>query len=349
MKTVYICLLSVGALFNMLPQNMVCQEAAFVSGKVWNDTNGRPINAHGGGIIVADDRYYWYGEHKIPGRSEQEGADGGVHCYSSTDLYHWQDEGLALSVDYRDETSDIAAGCILERPKVIYNQQTRTYVMYFKLYEKGKGYDTAYVGVATATSPKGPFVYRHRFLGAGSPKGSGDFCMYKDTDGTVYHCTVRKPDKAFCAGRLRADYLYPDGAYEVLAGIPLHTEAPAIVHTLGRYYLLGSGSSGWSPNAARSFSSAQVAGGVYTELGNPCSGVNPHNQLGAEKTFGGQISFILPVTGKDNAYIAMFDVWKPEQAYEGLYIWLPLQFKDWKPTVEWLDRWDLSFFENNTK
>jgi len=42
-----------------------------------------PINAHGGGVIFFAGRYYWFGEHKLPGLSEAQLADGGVHCYSS--------------------------------------------------------------------------------------------------------------------------------------------------------------------------------------------------------------------------------------------------------------------------
>ena len=327
--------------------NNVCGQTvryqSFTPGKIWNDTNGNPINAHGGGILFVEGRYYWYGEHKLPGRSEKQGAGGGVHCYSSSDLYNWKDEGIILSVDYTGKT-DIAIGCILERPKVVYNEQTRTYVMYFKFYPKGTGYDTGYVGVATASSPVGPFIYSHKFLGAGSPKGSGDYCMYQKPDGSLYHFTVRKPDKAFCVGKLRKDYLYPEGDYRVMTEIPLHTEAPAIANTNGKYFMLGSGSSGWAPNAARSFSSKSLTGD-YDDLGNPCTGVNPYNQLGSEKTFGGQISFILPVEGCSDCYIAMFDIWNPDLAIEGLYVWLPLRINDGKPVVEWHNEWDLSIFD----
>ena len=323
------------------------ERKTFTPGLTWYDTSGNPINAHGGGIIYVNGTYYWYGEHKLPGRSEKELADGGVHCYSSTDLYNWKDEGLVLSVDYENDKSDIAAGCILERSKVVYNKETGKYVMYFKLYPKGTGYEVGYVGVATATSPTGPFTYQHKFLGAESPKGSGDFCMFADRDGKIYHFTVRKPDKAFCAGPLRDDYLYPEGKYKVLSEIPLHTEAPAIVFTDNTYYMLGSGSSGWEPNAARSFSAPSVLG-PYKDLGNPCVGINPYNQLGPEKTFGGQISYILPVQGRKDCYIALFDIWKPEAPIEGLYVWLPLRFKEGKPVVEWMDEWDLSVFDQKT-
>ena len=35
-----------------------------VSGEVWLDTSGNPINAHGGGILYHNGKYYWYGEYK---------------------------------------------------------------------------------------------------------------------------------------------------------------------------------------------------------------------------------------------------------------------------------------------
>ena len=38
----------------------------------------------------------------------------------------------------------IAKGCILERPKVVYNKKTKKYVMWFHLELRGKGYGSAY-------------------------------------------------------------------------------------------------------------------------------------------------------------------------------------------------------------
>lgn len=320
------------------------KHTSFLPGRVWLDDNGVPINAHGGGIIYVDGVYYWYGEHKLPDRSEEEKADGGVHCYSSADLYNWKDRGLVLSVNYDDPDSDIALGCILERPKVVYNEITAKYMMYFKLYPKGQGYKYGYLGVAMADSPAGPFIYSHKFLGADSEEGSGDFAMVKDVDGTLYHFAVRKPDKAFCVGKLNKEYTYPEGTYRVMEEIPYHTEAPAIFVWDNRYFMLGSGSTGWKPNTARAFS-APLLLGSYTELGNPTEGVNPYNGLNEEKTFGGQSSFVIKVEGAQNAYIAMFDIWKPEHPIDGLYVWLPIKINGDSYKIKWMDEWDLSLFE----
>ena len=142
---------------------VVCsaEEAAhheFSPGQEWTDSNGSPINAHGGGILFFDDTYYWYGEHKVEGRKGNT-AQVGVHVYSSEDLYNWKDQGIALSIDSTDSDSDIARGCILERPKVIYNKKTQKFVMWFHLELKGQGYDAARSGVAVSDSPHGPFMF----------------------------------------------------------------------------------------------------------------------------------------------------------------------------------------------
>src|SRR3989304_1846842 len=114
----------------------------FHSGGIWLDNNGNHINAHGGGILYENGIYYWFGEHKIAG-SEGNKAQVGVHCYSSKDLYNWNDEGIALSVDTLDESSEITKGCVLERPKVVFNKKTGKYIMWFHLELKGQGYSAA--------------------------------------------------------------------------------------------------------------------------------------------------------------------------------------------------------------
>ncbi len=35
---------------------------SFKPGEVWNDVDGNIINVHGGGIVYADHKYYWFGE-----------------------------------------------------------------------------------------------------------------------------------------------------------------------------------------------------------------------------------------------------------------------------------------------
>lgn len=134
----------------------------FAPSEIWNDNNGKHINAHGGGILYHKGVYYWYGEHKIAGKIGNT-AQVGVSCYSSKDLYNWKDESIALKVNETDSTSDIAKGCVLERPKVIYNAKTGKFVMWFHLELKGKGYYAARSGVAVSDKPEGPFTFLKSF------------------------------------------------------------------------------------------------------------------------------------------------------------------------------------------
>ena len=120
------------------------------NGEIWPDTDGTHINAHGGGILHYGDTYYWFGEHKSDTTSN---AIVGVTCYASNDLVTWRNCGVALSVS-DSIGSDIERGCIIERPKVIYNPSTGKFCMWFHLELKGQGYKAARFGVAWQTPPR---------------------------------------------------------------------------------------------------------------------------------------------------------------------------------------------------
>jgi len=44
----------------------------------------------------------------------------------------------------------------------------------------------------------------------------------------------------------------------------------------------------------------------------------------------------LAVPGKPDAFIAMFDMWRPQNAIDGRYIWLPVRFHNGRPAIEWM-------------
>ena len=131
------------------------QAQEHVNGQLWMDTDGNHINAHGGNIIQYGDTYYWYGENR-PYRGFT--TEAGVGVYSSKDLKTWKNEGIALAVS-EEKGHDIERGCIMERPKVLYNAKTKKFVMLFHLELKGRGYDAARVAFAESDSPTGPFRF----------------------------------------------------------------------------------------------------------------------------------------------------------------------------------------------
>jgi hypothetical protein len=361
----------------------------FTPGAIWPDDRGVHINAHGGGVLRHGDAWYWYGEHKIGGDAGNR-AQVGVHVYVSNDLLNWRDGGVALAVS-DDPKSEIARGCVIERPKVVHCAATGRFVMWFHLELIGQGYGAARSGVAVAESPTGPFTYlrsgrcsaghwprnvrpeqqtaesiaearaqgadfsggengrtpRYNILGRDFAGGqqARDMTLFADDDGAVYHVHSAEHNSTLQIARLTPDCLSHSGEY-VRAFENRWMEAPALFKRRGRYYLLASGCTGWAPNAAR-LAVADSIWGPWRELGNPSVGVNPQNGLGPEKTFGGQSTCVLavPEAGPD-AFIAMFDIWRPENAIDGRYVWLPVEFGSGHgvPEIAWRDEWDMSAF-----
>ena len=315
------------------------------NGELWRDDSGRHINAHGGGIMKYGDTYYWFGEHKSERTSD---ALVGVMCYASKDLVSWRNCGVALSVS-DEKGHDIERGCILERPKVIYNPVTQKFCMWFHLELKGQGYKAARYGVAVADRPEGPykFLYSSRANAGtwpveGSPMnfdeylrrdfGSGqmsrDMTLYVDDDGKAYHIFSSEENYTLHIAELTGDYLHHTGRYIRMAPGG-QNEAPAIFKKDGTYWMITSGCTGWAPNEARMFSAPSIWG-PWTQHPNPCRGPL------AEKTFNGQSTFILPV---GDQYIFMADIWRPNNPIDARYIWLPIEFEDDKPVVRWQDEW----------
>ncbi len=149
-----------------------------MDGGVWKDTQGTHINAHGGNIINHRGTYYWYGESRS--NDGKPYSSLGVSCYTSKNLRDWTNRGLVLPVS-NEPGSDIEGGCIIERPKVVYNAKTRQFVMWFHLELKGRGYGAARSAVAVADNPFGPFrLIRSGRVNPGRyPIG---FCMPDTTD-----------------------------------------------------------------------------------------------------------------------------------------------------------------------
>ena len=360
------------------PERMLYGASEIVPGALWSDDRGEHINAHGGGVLEHEGKYYWFGEHKVPWR-KGNGAHVGVGCYSSSDLYSWKNEGIALKVV--DEAGhDIERGCVLERPKVIYNKQSGKFVMWFHLELKGQGYSAARTGVAISDKVAGPYKYLRSYRpNAGVwPEGysdrykrefkpedlefsdnqdktreimrgvylrrdydggqmSRDMTLFVDDDGKAYHICASEENFTLQISLLSDDYTSFSERY-VRAFPGMSNEAPAICKNDGRYYLIASGCTGWAPNAARSAVSDSMFG-PWEFTGNPCNGVNPFNRLGADKSFGGQSTYILPIAGRENAFVVMFDIWKPWNQSDSRYLWLPGSIVDGELRVDWKDSW----------
>lgn len=159
--------------------------------KPWKDSSGKIINAHGGGILYHQNKYFWYGEFKGDSTYRYNKVNtwecyrtdaGGVSCYSSIDLAHWQFEGIVLQTVTTDPNHAIHLSQVVERPKVIYNAKTKLFVMW--MHVDSPDYSKASCGVATSSEPTGPFTYLKTIRPLDND--SRDMTLFKDTDGRAY-------------------------------------------------------------------------------------------------------------------------------------------------------------------
>jgi len=314
-------------------------ETVFKPGQVWLDTQGKVIQAHSAGILYQDEVYYWYGENK-DGPTKPMGWSArvdvvGVSCYSSKDLYNWKYEGLALKAVADDPKHDLHPSSVVERPKVLYNDKTKKYVMWMHI--DSADYKAAKAGVAVSDKPVGPFKYIESVRPYG--QDSRDQTFFKDDDSKAYRAFSSEGNKTTYIALMSDDYMkHTEKFAKVFEGRSM--EAQVLFKRDGKYYFIASGCTGWDPNAARS-AVADSIWGPWTELGNPCRGAK------AEKTFDGQSTFVLPVAGKKDAFIFLADQWKKNNLSDSRYVWLPLEFKDGKPVIEWQDQWDLKYFDRS--
>ena len=193
-------------------------------------------------------------------------------------------------------------------------------------------YSKAAAGVAVADSPTGPFTY----LGSFRPNDamSRDQTVFVDDDGKAYQFASSENNATMYINELSDDYLTPTGNY-TRNFIGASREAPAVFKRAGKYYVLTSGCSGWDPNTAQ-VAVADSIMGPWTVLGDPCRGVD------AEKTFYAQSTYVQPVHGADDKYLAMFDRWNKTDLQDSRYVWLPIEWTpEGMPLIPWKDTVDL--------
>ena len=312
---------------------------AFTPGAVWPDTDSRPIQAHGGGVLYDSGIYYWFGENK--GAENARNQSGflervdviGVSCYSSTDLYNWKHEGVVLSAQSEDPGHDLHPSKVVERPKVLFNAKTGKYVMWMHI--DTCDYKTARVGIAVSDKAAGPYEY----LGSFKPNDSDsrDMTVFQDEDGRAYLFHSSEDNSTMHIVELTEDYLSvkEDSARNFIG---CWREAPAVFKHNNKYFCIPSGCTGWAPNEAEVATADNIMGPWETK-GNPCIGANAH------KTFYAQSTFVLPVQGREGTFIFMADRWQKENLQDSRYVWLPIDFDGESISIDWIDSWDLSYFD----
>ena len=340
-------------------------------GKVWYDTNGNRIQAHGGSVMYLDGVYYWYGENKEKSTGDNGIWHWGVRCYTSQDLYSWEDKGLIIPPQTENSQSSLHPTSMMDRPHIIYNKETGKFVCWLKImHRNGPQTET----ILTADHILGPYEIVREGLKPLN-MSAGDFDLVAAEDGKAYYYFERVHSETICAD-LTADYTDVTGYYSThfpRKHPPYVREATAHFLRKGKHYLLTSGTTGYLPNPSEA-AIADTWHGPFQVLGNP------HPGDLSRTSFHSQISSVFKVEGKKDLYIACADRWVPDHMeyeyeeykafYEALfdpdatgrpenkfgddsarntsiadYVWLPLRFDGEMVYIDWKEEWRIEDYE----
>ena len=296
----------------------------------WLDTAGNLINAHDGGIIHANGKYHWYGMALQP-KSTKEGGQKttvGVVMYSSTNLYDWDYEGVILECS-TDPQDPLGGPMRFERPKIIYNDRTKTYVMWFHYVQRPGDHTEkpggGEAGVASASSVNGKYAFRGTVRPIDDRGIVRDSTLFKDDDGSAYFIDDRDirmagPEfgRVLHIVKLSDDYLSPTPTFfkiDAAAG----REAPVMIKRNGQYFLVTSGLTSWAFNRAKYFRAENISG-PYTDMGDPCVGES------ADTTFNAQGTQAVAVQGKPGEFVFLCERHNTACMTESSFVSLPIFF-----------------------
>ncbi len=297
--------IKVRAVKHMEPEIITYDSVSGVAGAPLYDTEGKLIQAHGGQIqqftVNGETRWYWIGEDK----TYDYRPCGGIHVYSSEDLYNWRDEGVALKTmesmdefetdeyfknlygDLTDEQKkevfiDIDRNnCVMERPKMLYNDKTGKYVVWF--YADGR-----------------------------TPTNDADY-------GKAKAGIISKLNEEYTG--LVTDRDQAVEGEDFVRAFGWSREAPAMFKYKDKYYIINSGCTGWSPNPAE-YWVADDPFGPWNPMGDPCT------DWGGNTTYDTQSTCVIPVDSEKGYYIYMGDRWNAGDLSESRYVWLPIEFQE---------------------
>ena len=346
------------------------QEAIF-PGKVWLDTKGERIQAHGGALYYEDGTYYWYGENK-------EHTDGkcsiwtwGIRVYRSTDLYNWEDLGLLIPPVLDDPNSNLFPDMRVDRPHIRRSRATGKFVAWIKL----SGEEACFL-IMQADAFLGPYeIVKENYRPGGFKAGdfdivqdetSGKAYLYMDADHKGVACFEMTEDLLSADEKVSESYmdLFP----------PFTREGIAVFEREGRKHMLTSGMTGYIPNQSDSAVSASWEEPFISKG-------DPYVDDESMSSFNSQFTQVFKLPDRD-LYIALSDRWVPEYPVDARradlirrciasrydpehyqaneeeqkelaaspmlesantsiadYVWLPLTFDGCRVRIRWQDKW----------
>ena len=301
---------------------------AFYPGKTWLDTEGKRIQAHGGSVMYIDGTYYWYGENKEKTTGKDEIWHWGVRCYTSKDLYNWEDRGLIIPPEPENPGSSLHPSSMMDRPHIIYNKRTGKYVCWLKIMNRdGSQTET----VMTADNILGPYTKVREGLRP-LDMSAGDFDLAVAPGGKAYYYFERVHSETICAD-LTPDYTDVTVYYSTHfphTAPPYVREATAHFYRKGKHYLVTSGTTGYLPNPSEiAVADRWVPGHMDWKYEN------------YKKTF--EQMFDPDYHGEINTEDYELDSSVDTSVAD--YVWLPFRFDGEMGYLDWKEEWRIEDFE----
>lgn len=155
---------------------------------VGNSEAGEFVYGGDPAVLVDGDTVYLYTGHDASTDEQVEKAIYEIpeyFCYSSTDLIHWNAEGVVMSMDTVDWTVDDSAAWAAQVAKHYDKEKEKElYYLYFCSWDRTSAGKQS-IGVAVSESPTGPFVDIGQPLVRGSVT-KPDTSSFNDIDPTVW-------------------------------------------------------------------------------------------------------------------------------------------------------------------
>lgn len=292
----------------------------------WKDTAGNFIYSQGGGVILVDGTYYWYGVKyggavtyaAKPTSSNDDTSFAGVTIYSSKDLASWKLENTVVFSN---------AGAWFGRLGVVYNAKSKKYVMV----AQGAGG----LFFATSDTPTGNFVFDNvqETLSGIANGNTGDQTTFQDDDGKAYLiCSSKSGRSNLYVVPLRdSDFLAIGTPTRIFGGVG--REGNALFKYGKTYYFCSSDLHGWNASHTYCISATNILGPYGSEF--------VMTNTDADFSHVTQTGFFVTVKGTAGSFVIFAgDRWS-DFAGNGLGYnqWMPLSFDGTNPIFNSLNEW----------
>ena len=273
---------------------------ALADGINFLDTDGKRVDAHGGGIIQVGDTFYLHGEYFSDTTTDND--FNGFSMYSSKDMATWKNEGIILPQQASGELGPNRKG---ERPHIIKCPSTGEFVLF--AHAASEDYQTdKEVVYATSATVNGKYAYQGPLKNA-----SGALAVHSDmsaiSDGNNAYVVTESAHVYTLAADCHS--WLSDKTYSSANGDSGGLEAPTVFKAGSTYYWIGSYKTGWRANN-NFYSTAPAMTGPWTYQGYVAPVTDPSNDISDQRTWLSQTTWVMPVTGcTGTTYVYWGDHW----------------------------------------